>query len=575
MCCRTRCILIYIQFDKINNIKTKGDLLLQFLKWQALKENSLCCYSGKESEQNKFCLLYVLPVVAYYMVTKKQTVPNYNISKTELLNLVDDILTENSKFLGKENSLFTDFYFEYYDLDNITTLMIEEKFYNCNGLRKRNRDKYILNYFENVCCLIRINSQGDFEFIHQNYRDFFCAMFIAREMNIAKNAWKFKPISLSNALYDTDVISFISDILREQDFIPKCDNDSLIIDYKCNEESTAYKNLNLYRETDDAIAPSNIIEILKYARKNDLSNCDFSKLNLTASKLNRCIFVRCYADKYYPSSFESATINVENILCRDHFNKINAACLCGEDVLAVYDCSGMLKFWNLKNKLKFPEKCLFGVNFEIKKMLYNKFDNSIVAMTDYEILKIPISNGKVFKMYKSKDKLREIFISSLGEIEFITDLNPFNLKSVYNPKKKDSNLFYCFSSASSINSENNHLVFGSIRGNGQFGLRIYKLDSQRNKWLHNNTVIKNHLNKNLKKVCVIKHIPHENKLIFSNRNFLYEYDCNNKSFKIILKLCSDIKGVILYPARRIVYSNQEVLVTDNNGIILFVLNKKT
>ncbi|MCH5314760.1 MAG: TIR domain-containing protein [Eubacterium sp.] len=452
---------IYINSGGGRNIKTKGDLLLNFMSWQEKKEQ----LAQSNTTINRFCLNYILPAIAFYMTTNDES-NSYYITKKDCHNVINDIFSSNSKLLH-DNDLFSNCYRQDYKKNNYNTKEIRSFFKTDDEWEVCERNDDIVDFFLNTCGLMRQNVHNDLEFIHQNYRDFLCAYFISREMQMAEIHDDFVPHTLSKVILENDVIVFISDLLGEHNLVPVCNNDKRLWDYECNSQSISYNCLNYFRNNDDSIAVGNIVNILKYARKTDLSNCDFSNLDLTKCYFNNCVLYRFYDEKNFSSTFEGSKINKENIIAEAYSGSLTDACLYN-DVLATCDNTSHIRLWDIQSKHHIPFKSFKAELYPIKKILFMS-SKSIIAMTDYDIAKINIESKETSILHTSESLLNEIFVEENGDISFTTVTNPLNKKIIGNIQF-DAIKFSPFTTISAINKQQKLIAFKNVCNDGRLSL---------------------------------------------------------------------------------------------------------
>lgn len=90
----------------------------------------------------------------------------------------------------------------------------------------------------------------------------------------------------------------------------------------------------------------NILNIMRVGRKDNLSWCDFSGLDLRACKMNQCHFVEWYKNDLFPSSFDGAWIDKEFFLNSGHEANITAVETDGDELVFSGDQNGVLKIYD-------------------------------------------------------------------------------------------------------------------------------------------------------------------------------------------------------------------------------------
>ncbi|WP_297125551.1 NACHT domain-containing NTPase [uncultured Eubacterium sp.] len=460
---------MYVDTEENENIQTKSDLLLKYMERQMLKDET-----SKSNDYikiwNRICLKHFLPAVAYCFATNSKNDSTFSASIENIEELLDNIL----------NNLLKERYRRYYGReyrDNINMINLK----NCDVL---DISDVVIDYFTKTCRLLLKNITGEYKFVHQIYRDFFAAYYIVEEIKMSI-CDKRICASLNKNFLSSEIIEFVVEILKEK--APYYNINAKRWNYDCNENSMVYKLLDISRglKESNRILVANLIEILKYARSNDLSNCDFSDLDLTKSKLASCVFYHYDKMQKYSATFENSTINVENIFCEKHFAPIGAACI-KDDNLAVFDKSGKIKFWNTDSDVEFPTKIINNINFDIKKMLFSNNDNTIIAMSNHEIIKINIPNDfeadcDIYVLFYSRIKLENIIQSDDGTIKYTTAFNHFNPKAIDSTDEEDTCLFYGLNAHGTINFFRDELAIGHFCGYD--ALKIYTYDRELNDWV--------------------------------------------------------------------------------------------
>ncbi len=441
---------MYAETSADEQVQNKADLLCAFVDWQYKKDMNSAANDEKKALYGIF-LFHVLPVIAQRMMAGNSS---FVLTQDEL----EEILVDAAELLRDTS------YKRYYGRDYRELLRVSD----FSEYDELDLSDLTIEYFVRTFKILRRDNDGNLDFIHQIYRDFFCAYFISEQ--IKRSVEKYEHItSISEKILDVDVMEFVADLLKEQP--PVYDAEKDIWDYSCNERSSILSALDLIRENggeDSAVSVANIVEMLKYARKNDLSGLDFSHLDLSRTTLQTCVFYRYDKSGRYSTSFAGSTINRENIFTEKHFDEIIAVCT-NDKCVACIDTTGMIKFWERKRVVTFPIKIITDVQYSVRKMLFNRENDKIFAMTDHEIMEIPITEEFSSKaepkiVFKTAKRLRDIMIDEKGEIFFTTYLNSFNFKSINDPNAPDNCMFYGINSGASVNDAGNRLAFGHIAG---------------------------------------------------------------------------------------------------------------
>ncbi len=460
---------MYAETAADDSIRNKSDLLCTFINRQHNKDAS-SAEDGETEALYSLFLDHILPLVAHSMITKNPGASTFLLSADELEDALADALetlTDKSykKFCGQQ-------YIE---------LLRTARFANYDEL---DLSYMATKYFVRVCKMLRQDSEGNLDFVHQIYRDFFCAKFVSQQIRFSLKT-NTVCTALSQTVFDSDIIGFITELLHEEH--PFFNTEIARWDYSCNDRSEIVPLLDMFRgrtDTNAAVGVANITETLKRARCNDLSGLDFSGLDLTRTVLKTCRFYRYDEGGVYSTSFADSVINRENLFTENHFDEIIAACSC-EDCIACIDSTGVIKLWERKRVVNFPLKIITDVRYPVRKMLFGPQKDKIFAMTDHEILEIPIpesfsSAAQPQCVFKTPKRLCDIMISKDGRLAFKTILNSFNFKYIDDPDAEDECRFYGINSGACVLSGAKRLAFGHIAG--YEGLKIYDFCDEEGIW---------------------------------------------------------------------------------------------
>lgn len=437
---------LYADTDSHAHIQTRTDLLREFLLRQERKDG-ISAVDKTDKAQYHIHLRHVLPAVAYSMVSSNAS---FLLSKKELKPLFRQILAR----------ITDEDYKEYYD-EEYADRLDDSGFPKKDSMDLRRSFK---NYCLRVCKLLQEDSNGNLEFVHQIYRDFFCAWYISEDIRFTLEQEE-RSSALSSNLFDQDVLEFAADLLNES--VPCYDRKRERWDYSCNKSSCLVRQLNLLRQEDpdDRITIANILKMLRHARQKDLSGLDLSKLDLTASDLLECVFSRFDKKDSYPTSFSGARIVQQNLFPEDHHNVFVTACS-NEKYVACLDADGCIKLWEKTYRPRFPEKVLTDLHLEVRRLLLTSDSSMLYAMTTHRILQIPLSDSFISKavpetVFRSPDRLQDIRLNDRDEVYFSTVANPFNFKPLSDPDAPDRVDAYGFYSAAAA-VDDRRIAFGDL-----------------------------------------------------------------------------------------------------------------
>ena len=540
---------IYLDSDiKGEVVKTKGELLEKYFDWQKKKNAN----NEKIYESNKFLIDFILTSVAFYMVKNNLR----NINNDELKSIVSDALNKAPANFGEKNYLFSSCYREYYKRNKYNTHYIGSFRVEDSWDLEELIDK-IMDFFFNDFGILRTNIDRNIEFIHQNYRDFLCAKFLSREIELSKDD-SYIPYGISQKIFDEEILDFVSDILGEYNLVPFCDHDNEIWNYTCNEKSLTYKTLNKFRNTDNAVAPANLLTILSHSRRGDLSNGDYSHLNLTKCQLNSRIFYRFYGNKNFVSNFDYSKINKENMLA-DNYSKATAFAVY-ENFIAIFDENKSIKLWDMNHEMPFPMLYIEEVSLEIKQMLFVDATTLLVS-SDYDIALINLNSEQLEIIFTSKYMIKNIFYSD-GKIQFNTLFQPFEIQSIEPCEACISKTpLLSFSANVEFSPSKNIVAFRSFGKGGHLNIAFYDQDNKTWK-----------IDERINFEAYFKGGPHffafknENTLIIEEQKIFYEYDINQKLENRVLIPKMKVVGTYLKSK----YENGLlVVVTGNNSLYVY------
>ena len=448
---------LFADTDTHGDIQNKADLLREFVLWQEGKDEDSAA-ERRDVAQYHILLRHLLPIIAYDMVLKKQS---FVLTEDELEAIIEDAIerlcsSEYRKYHGPEyRALLNDI--DYKHLDSLDLM------------------DAAVQYYVRVCKIWHQDGDGNFEFVHQVYRDFFCAWYLAEEVGRSLEKGVCSDALACKMLYG-DVLEFVADLLKEKPV--RMHWQTYCWDFSCNNDSPLVKLLALCRQANpsvSAIVVANIVNMLRYARQNNLAGLNFSGLDLTNTRLQECNFFQFDRSASYTTNFAGATINKENLFEEPHDHPLRAACT-NETLLACLDEGGFLKLWEKRMKPLFPVKTITDVHYSVKQMIFAPDGSRLYAMTDHEILEILIpdarvSQGQIQLLYRSGALLQQIKLDVQGQLLFSTVANAYNFKKLSDPQEEDAIAFYGSSTATAVNAAGTCLAYG--RFIGYEGLQIW------------------------------------------------------------------------------------------------------
>ena len=183
---------------KEENINKKSDLLWNYLIYLI---NHNLEISSKEREKRAFILTKLIPLFAYQTYRNEVLKKNENPSANCFIDFIP-IIKPRLDYFG--------------EFQNAKPNLVEELKISLSSERTL---LDILEYLENGCGVLRLADKRSFDFIHDNYRDFFAALHIANIVDLIKKGFKANKIFLEQFFVDIEnwpkeQLQQIDDILR-------------------------------------------------------------------------------------------------------------------------------------------------------------------------------------------------------------------------------------------------------------------------------------------------------------------------------------------------------------------------
>lgn len=430
-----------------SEIRSRTDLLREFLNWQDAKDDA----AAQEESDGALCrilLHHVMPAVAHGMVTGSSG-SSFILTEDTLQQILEGVI-------GRLN--LRD-YRKYYGSDYRQTL----KSSGCDHMDELDLSDAFTHYFTKTCKLLHRDSSGNLDFVHQIYRDFFCACYIAEDLRFSLSC-DVCTDALSRKQLEKDVLFFITELLGEE--VPRYDHIRGSWDYSCNDTSCLVGNLQLLRRHQpegSARCAANLLELLRLIRNGDLSALDLSQLDLTQADLRNCVFTAFDRTGSHSTRFTGARINRENLFADFHRSAFLAACT-NEQYAACLDSDGYLKLWEKKPNPQFPVKTLTGLYDAVTKLLFAPGGNALLAMTAHKILEIPLPEAALSKaqprtLLQTPHRLQDIRLDH-DQLRYSTVSNPFNYKPLTGPDTPDTVPLYGITSAAAVTEDGDFLAFG-------------------------------------------------------------------------------------------------------------------
>lgn len=359
-------------------------------------------------------------------------------------------------------------YYEIYSEDRI------EDFVSYSGLEyQMSSSGVFLNIMANKLGFVK-KSNNSFEFSHQIFRDFFAALFISKQVESLmpgkeKNEYSYE--ALTNQVYSKYIIEYLVDILDESKARPKQNSDGVVYPGKYNklmpsELSIAEKALTYFKghEGERAqVGVANLFEVMKLGRVLNLSNCDFSQLDLRRCVLMGVSFVSWYKDEIYPCSFDEAFIDIESLISSGHSFPISALGICNNKVFTG-DVSGVIKVWTLDGEYPLasfdviPGEPIIGIAFSSPK-------ERVGILTAHKLYSCDLSSMDTEVLCESHNYYKYVKVDEQGDFLVSTDIEPLTWKNVSNGKEITELPFRATCGCAAKNPIRNEFIIGLLYNN--------------------------------------------------------------------------------------------------------------
>ncbi len=450
-----------------NEIRDASDLLIYQYQRQIERDRSITNPSDRANAV--MFLQHLLPYLAYTLVCTDQTESDFFFTKKEL-----------NSTCGAAKELFEDeLYQSFYEKE-----FYDDELYDRSDFSQSRILKLVnsaIKYFTGGCKML--NQTGDdsdpdsviFSFVHQNYRDFFCAIYISQAYRMAaRHGLNDHLLSvLETSLDNRDMQRYVSGLLRQYESVPVYNVKERCWNYDCNRSSSLVKLLDLARKKNfSARIVSNLVILLYGVRHDDFSGLDFSGLDLTQSELRGYTFFHKDRNGIHPTSFSGAKLNYENLFFENHNFKFIAAAI-HPDKIATLDASGTLHFWNREMSDFSPIKTYEGVSTQIRKLLFSQDGEKLYALTGHTVLELSIDEKLKTKcLFESVKFLRNIGLDESQNLWFTYASDPYERYLVSDQTSIQNLAFRMLSTATAFDRSGEFILVGSILDHG--GLQVYR-----------------------------------------------------------------------------------------------------
>ncbi len=399
------------QYENANGIElekepnTVGKILKNFFQTQLYRA---CEEDTFNFTEQLIILELLLPAIANHMIQSSDN----SISEREILRYVREFRNQSPLY-------------DWYEFNRLLPITTSRSNIDFGFLHK---------YAKDGLHFIHETDQG-YDFTHQYFRDYFAAYHIANEIRAIGDNKKYlneSDVSLTKLTWNDDILKLVSDILKEEDATPYLSDGGWEFPGKSNDGpsklSPAENIIGLWRDDESEEAKNavyNLINIMKFGRKNLLAWCDFSGLDFRKCWLNNCRFVEWYEDKIYPSNFDGAWLDRELFINNGHSDQITSVCTDYNSLIFSGDKTGNIKVYNLKKKQwEFNLKLNSG---PVIDMAWNEKDECLAILYSDAIFCYSIAEKKIVSTISNTNlykNYRYVRYSQDGEIEFSYDLEP-------------------------------------------------------------------------------------------------------------------------------------------------------
>lgn len=417
--------------NTLTSICTRGILLNEFFGEKEvqithsvdIQEEKLGKSESSEIRKKKFVLDKIIPYIAFHIIINQ----NYGVMENELVDLIDNLFKDNRSIMRKrekydwEYKTINELYNEQnnYDVrfspaETIIRFIVEE----LHVMRKIQVNRE----FENEEVIEECCGENTYEFLHENLRDYFAARQMKEDIRWFVFFGK-EGYSLAQRNIPRTVLEFLGDICREDESRPYYEKENK--QWKGGHMSYLYTVLrSLQNRTDEdaRVMISNIIAVMQYSRKNDLSGLDLRNIDFSETWLGGTRFSQAYGDTYFATKFDGATINASNLLRNGHDMIVTCVRRDRNNSNIIYssDESGCIMQWNCEKGTCFE---LCRINEYIRDMVLSIDNNAIYIAVEHTIYQLTLMDRTISELYTTKAFISQLKIFDRG-ICFKTDINP-------------------------------------------------------------------------------------------------------------------------------------------------------
>lgn len=361
-------------------IETSGELIWNYI------EGQVAASIERHSDENTlyfniFLLKEILPYIGHEMERRGR----YDLSFSELQEVIGSSYTEYSNIRYK-NILSGAYGFNYI---NVLRLKSEIDGFINDTIQILTHELMML---VNECTEL----SNTYRFLHQNFRDFFAAVYIINDIKAAIINSD-SPKTLEERIIPVYIKRLIGEIEGEQYKKRQLEADG----YKFLKNESIFSSLlEQYRgrlERDRENVVCNIVDIWKVAR-GELSGVDLTKLNLKGYIFNNVICGRRGSSGYISARFDDSKLDLTSFIPQGHYQWVYSA-VYNKDNSRFLSSSrdGTVKEWNIESGECIYTYSKYGV--EIYSAKYISEAAFLAVFSDATIRKISIANSEVLTEY--------------------------------------------------------------------------------------------------------------------------------------------------------------------------------
>lgn len=304
---------------------TAGKILSNFFQTQLYRAAAEASF---DRTSHLVLLEYLLPSVAHHMVCNNRMY----ITEDDLWDCVDEVNVNNNRY-------------QWYRRDRLRRVM---------GSSSHVDEESLVDLAVTRLHFLFKNEEN-FEFLHQSFRDYFAAYYLAAELwAFDKDNSRFSEnAAIVEMIYENDILSFVSDIVYEENAHPVMTKTGWVFPGKTSREASSKSvteaSLNFWRGREGESsqrAVANLFNIMKIGREGLLAWCDFSELDLRKCWLNGCRFSEWFNDELYTCCFDKAWINQSNFITDGHDSSVSAV-LASEQLIFSGGENGKIKIYDV------------------------------------------------------------------------------------------------------------------------------------------------------------------------------------------------------------------------------------